>query len=514
MRRARSGETLRTLDGADRDLVEDDLVISGPDDALGLAGIMGGESSEVSEGTTRVLVEVAHFDPVGVLLSGKRHALRSEAVSRFERGVDPLLPPIASARAAELMIEIAGAEAAPGFIDEYPTEWLPPEVLLPEGEAERLLGIPIDSSVSADYLRRLGFEVVGDGALEVKVPSFRPDVTRPADLVEEIARIHGYDRIPARLPFGRGGLVPDWLRRERRLRDLLTGAGYAEVWNFDFLDLDDLVALGLPEGDPRLATVELRNPLSEEQSRLRTTLLPGLLHGIATNQARNLSEAALFEMGTVFFRSDGELPEQPGRLAFAAVGRVAPGDLADARIRDARDASGLMAMIGRALRRDVRLEQAVSPGYHPGRAARVLLDEEEIGVVGELHPGVAERFDIVGPVAMGEIALGPLAHRVHQFAPPSVFPPVVFDLAFDLDDAVAAGRLLEVIAAAAGSLLEDLVVFDVFRGDPLAAGRKSVAVRLTFRHPERTLVDDELVPVREAITTSVDDELGGQLRGG
>ncbi|HSM02642.1 MAG TPA: phenylalanine--tRNA ligase subunit beta [Acidimicrobiia bacterium] len=514
VRRARAGETLTTLDGVERPLHEDDLLIAGPEEPLGLAGIMGGEDSEVSETTTRVLIEVAHFEPGGVLLTGKRHGIRSEAVSRFERGVDPELPPIASARAAALIAELAGGEVAAGFVDEYPRPWTAPVVSMSAGEPERLLGIPIEASLSAAYLERLGFRVSGDDPLEAEVPSYRPDVTRAVDLVEEVARIHGYDKIPATTPFGTAGILPDWLRRERRLREILVGAGYFEVWNFDFMSIEAPKRLGIPEGDRRRTPVEVRNPLSDEQRHLRTTLLPGLLEGVAFNQARHIDDVSLFEIGTVFYPSDGDLPDQPHRLGFVAAGRV-PGPSWEARAeRDARDAAGLVETLFGALGRDMVLEQAAEPGFHPGRCARVIVDGEAVGVVGEVHPAAAEDFGVAGRVAAGELDLGAMVRVAPVFELPSAYPPVVFDLAFDLPGDAAAGPVGRSVREAAGTMLEKVEIFDVFRGPPLDPDRASVAFRLTFRAPDRTLTDEELVPVREAIVALVASRHDGRLRGG
>jgi phenylalanyl-tRNA synthetase beta chain len=514
VRRARPGEVLTTLDGVERSLHDEDLVIAGPEDPLGLAGIMGGEDSEVSEGTTRVLIEVAHFAPEGVLLTGKRHGIRSEAVSRFERGVDPELPPVASARASSLIAELAGGDVADGFVDEYPRPWTQTMIVMPAGEPERLLGIPIEPAVSAEYLRRLGFEVSGEDPLKAGVPSYRPDVTRPADLVEEIARIHGYDKIPATMPFGRAGIIPDWLRHERRVREVMVGAGYFEVWNFDFMAAEDAARLGLPDDDPRSHPVEVRNPLSDEQRHVRTTLLPGLLAGVASNQSRHIDDVALFEIGSVFFPSDGELPDQPRRLGFAASGRVPGLPWEERPERDARDGAGVVATLFDALGRVVVLEPASEPGFHPGRCARVVVDGDLVGVVGEIHPAAAAAFEIAGRVAAGEIDLAALVPRSTVFRLPSPYPPVVFDLAFDLPEDAAAGQVVESIRAAAGELLERTAIFDLFRGPPLEPGRTSLAVRLTFRAPDRTLTDEELVPVREAIASLVATRHDGRLRGG
>ncbi len=517
VRRARAGESLTTLDGVRRTLHPDDLIISGPKDALGLAGVMGGESSEVGERTTRILLEVAHFFAPDVLLTGWRHGLRSEAQARNERGVDPELPPLVSARAAQMMADLAGGEVAPGFIDVYPNPIVPVQVSLPTGEAKRLLGIELEPAEIIDLLTRLGFAVEGDGPFEVAVPTCRPDVTRPADLVEELARLHGYDKIPSRLPRGPGEGLPAWERRRRLVRRTMTGAGFYEIMSYSFQGRSDVEALGVPEADPRRRMVAVRNPLSEEQGFMRSSLLPSVLGALRVNLARGRSGVAVFEVGRVFFPSDDEVPHQPQRLSFAAVGRR-PGARWEREElkRDARDAVGVWATLAAALGVEYTLEQAEEAPFNPGRCGVVSVDGSYIGAVGELHPGVAAAFGIEGRVALGDFDLGPLLEErtPWTFRTPSPLPPVVFDLAFELEESVAAAALTVAIRQAAGPDLEQLEIFDLFNGPPLEEGRKSIAVRLTFRHAERTLTDEQLVPVRKAIVERVAADLGGRLRGG
>jgi len=517
IRRARAGERLVTLDGLERALEPDDLLVAGPEEALAIAGVMGGGSSEVRDATTRILLEVAHFRAPGVLLTGKRLGLRSEAGARFERGVDPELPPLVSARAAALLAELAGGEVLDGFIDVYPEPIAPAVVPLPAGEAERLLGVAIEPETIASLLTRLGFAVVGDDPLVVTVPTYRPDVTRPADLVEEIARLYGFDNIPGRLPRGVGEGLPVWEQRRRLVRRTLVGAGYHEIMTYSFLGADAITALHFPEEDPRRSLVPVRNPLSEEEGYLRSTLLPAVLGALRGNAARGRADAAVFEMGRVFLRGDADLPDQPQRLAFAAIGR-GPGVLWEAgnATRDARDAVGVWETLATALRADFTIEPATGAPFHPGRCGRVRVGNTVLGAVGELHPEVAAAFDLGGRVAVGEIDLGPLLESPPRwrFATPSAFPPMVFDLAFELEEAVAAAPVLATIRAAAGPGLEHLEIFDLFTGPPLAEGHKSIAVRLTFRDPARTLTDEDLVPVREAIAAAVAGEWSGRLRGG
>ncbi len=436
-------------------------------------------------------------------------------MARFERGVDPELPPVASARAAELMEELAGGSTAPGFVDEHPRPRPDVKVSLPVGEPERLLGVAVSAEESAAFLERLGFGVeTGGGVIEATVPSYRPDVTRAADLVEEVARMRGYETFPSTVPFGTGGFLPEWLQRERTVRRLMSGFGFFEVWNYDFIGFADIERLGLPAGDPRLETVEVRNPLSEEEGHLRSTLLPGLLAGLALNESRNLPDPRLFEIGAVFLPSEGEIPEQPHRLGFAAAG-LSPGSLwEERRAVDGRDAVGIVRALLETLHLPYTLVQEPVAGFHPGRAARVLVDGEDAGVAGEIHPEAAERFGVSGRVAAGELSMELLAPRLREFTAPSTFPPLVLDMAFDLPQEAAVGELMAIVGRVAGEILEKSQVFDVFSGPPLDEGRKSVALRLTFRHRERTLQDEELAPVRESIAAAVSTALGGRLRGG
>jgi phenylalanyl-tRNA synthetase beta chain len=503
VRRATDGEVLRTLDGEERTLRTDDLVIADASTAVGLAGIMGGEDSEVTDGTSALVLEAAHFDHARVLFTGKYHAIRTEALARFERGVDPELPPLASARATALILEYAGGEVAGGLVDVVAERFAAPPVTLASSEVERLLGIAVSPDEIERILTALGFGVEGSDPFTVSIPSYRPDVTRPADLVEEVARIHGFDHIPARLPRGPGVGLPASERLRRRVRQVLAGAGYYEVLSLDFVDDEEIRAVGYPEDDRRAGPIRVRNPVSEEHAYLRTTLLPGLLRGLRTNRARGQRAASLFEVGSVFLRGDADLPDQPHMVAFAAVGG-----------RDATDAAGLMERLLAEGAVHADIAAALVPGMHPGRAAEVRVEGRTVGYFGEVHPSVGLGWDLDGRVIAGEIELLALLGEPAPFVPPSPMPPVVFDLAFDLPEDVPAARLLEEVSSSAGALIERVVVFDVFSGPPLADGRKSIGLRLTARDMDRTLTDDELAPVRATIASAVSASLDGRLRGG
>ena len=516
VRHATAGETITTLDGVERTLEPSDIVVADETRPVAIAGIMGGADTEVHDGTSRVLIEAAYWNPPSILLTSKRLGLRSEASARFERGMDPNFCDRAADRVAHLLQELADGAVAPPLVDEYPKPIAPRSILFDVAEVRRLLGIDLTVAEVADLLRRLGFEVAGDGPLEVTVPTRRPDVTRPADLVEEIARLHGFDNIPDRVRTGTGGGLPTRERKLRKIRDVVVGAGYHEIATFSIIAESDLDALGLPEGNPARDAVAVSNPLNEEERLLRTTLVPGLLRALAVNESRQLKAIRLFEIGTVFMPGSGKLPEQPLRLGFVAGGQPEITWEGQGRTPDVFDATGLWELLAVELgvpQPAVRPHR--SPVFHPGRCAEVLAMGTPIGTVGEVHPAVTERFGLTGRVVAGEIDLDELLleRTPWRFEPPSTYPPVIIDLAFAVDDDMPAAALTDTVRRAGGPFLEELTVFDVFAGGNLGQGRKSIAIRLVFRAPDRTLTDDDLVPIRTAIVEAVERTLGGTLRG-
>ncbi len=520
VRRAKDGETIETLDGIIRELHADDIVVTDGTSPVGIGGVMGGGDSEVSDATTDVVVEAAYFDPPSVLLTAKRHGLHTEASSRFQRGMDPNNAERANRRVAQLLEQHAGGTAAPGAVDAYPRRIEPWQVELPLGEIERVMGKAFPGAEVAGMLERLGFGVTGDNPLTVTVPTRRPDVSRAVDLIEDVARLHGYDNFGDKVSVGRGGGLPEREQRLRKLRSVMVGAGYAEAQTFSFIGQADLDALALPADDPRRRGIVVIKPLRDEEGVMRTTLLPGLLKAAANNLNRRVPNVALFESGRVFIpEPDGanpELPRQPEALGWVVAGPQGGDWRQEARQPDVYDAIGVWQLIAEAMQLDgSELRQASPPALHPGRAAEVVWDGDAIGVVGELHPAVAEAFGLPGRVAVGEIALERVlaVPEFWRFRAASPYPPVIFDLAFELDGSLPAARLMEAVRSAAGDLLERLDVFDVFSGPPLAEGRKSVAVRLVFRAADRTLTDEEMQPVRRRIAEAVTDEVGGSLRG-
>lgn len=532
IRRARPGEGLRTLDGADRELTEDDIVVADPSGPIALAGVMGGESTEVTPDTTDILVEAANWHPPSILFTSHRLGLRSEASARFERGADPNLSGLAAARAVELITSIGGGTARAEAVDRYPSPREPRRVLLRAADVSRLLGPEPDFAESLGLLGRLEFESrpapaessvpdtfvysasplpaeAGAQAATVSVPTYRSDVTRPADLVEEIARLYGYDRFRDRVRHGTDGSLTPRQAALRRLREALVGAGLHEVHTLSFLGQEDLDALRLPEGSPRRLGIRVKNPLREEESVLRTTLVPGLMEAVARNAARGAPRVSFFEIGRVFLPQDDpddpRIPRQPQRLGIIFTGPDA----------DVFSAAGLVEMLAEAGGRDLSLSQDRLASLHPGRGANVLCGGETIGFAGELHPSLARGAGLEGRAAVAELELEPLVAPLPDwtFRPVSMFPPLVFDMAFVLPESVPIARLLSVMGAAAGPGLEDLYLFDEFRGAPIPDGHRSLAVRVTVREMERTLTDEEAAPLLKGIASAVSDRLGGRLRG-
>jgi phenylalanyl-tRNA synthetase beta chain len=519
VRRAQPGERLVTLDGVDRTLVPDDLVVADAVRASGLAGTMGGEESEVSATTKRVLIEAAAWDPPTIMYMSRRHGLLSEASRRFERGVDPNLPPDAASRAARLMVELTGGTTPTAFVDEVAKVVEPAHIELRLSEVTRILGDVVPTAEVAPLLKRLRFDVAGSDPLAVTVPTYRPDLTRPVDLVEEVARLFGLDRFPEKVPTGPGGGWTVEQRRHRVVRRILTGAGLTQAVNLAFLGLEDLDAFAYPTDHEGRLTISVKNPLNDELSSLRTSLVPGLLRSLRYNGARALTDVALFEIGRVFHHrhwpEDSRVPDQPERLAFAVTGAFGPRGFEDsARPADVHTATALWRLLAKGMRLDFELRPGVHPGFHPGRTADVYVEGQHIGHVGEIHPVTAAAYDLEGRVAAGELNISPIIAPLPdwQIVEPSGYPPVAFDLAFEVDDEVPAAALLRATVAPHAAQLEDARVFDEYRGANLPPGRKSLAISYVFRAPDHTLTTDEAAALRNDLIAAA-QSVGATLRG-
>lgn len=521
VRRAKDGEQVTTLDGQVRTLDAQMLVIDDASGPTSLAGVMGGEHSEVHAGTTRVLMEVANWNGANIHRTSQLLGLRSEASGRYEKGLAPEQAMDAQILATHLMLELTGARLVPGTID-VGGEGPPPAVIrLRERRVEELLGRAIPRPRQAEILEALQFGVAeADDGLDVSVPAFRRnDVTREADLVEEVARIDGLEELPATLPARRGsaGRLSAQQRLRRRVADALVGRGVYETVGWTFTEPGIADRLRLDAEDPRRDFVVLLNPMSEDQSVLRTTLAGSLLDAARHNAARGMPDLALFEAGTVYRATGEKLPHEHRALGGIVAGRLHPQSWGTAEPPRAGffAAKGLLGAALDAVRVAWEVEPATEPFLHPGRTAHVSAGGEHVGWIGELHPLVARQWDLDDGAALFEIDLDrALSHAdaVPQYVDLTSFPALRLDLSVTLPEDVPAATVLASVCEAGGALLQDVHVFDLYRGAQVGEGHKSLALALAFRAPDRTLTDEDVAPLRERIVTALRDGLGGELR--
>ena len=524
VRSAREGERITTLDGEERVVDGDAVLVCDADGPTGIAGIMGGARSEVSAGTTRVAMEAATWNGPNILQTSKKLGLRSEASTRFEKQLHPRLALEAQRLAARLMVEVCGARMAAGTVDVAAPEPEPHRVTLRTARLEGLLGERIEPAESRAILARLGFEVAErDGDLEVVVPYWRhDDVYREADVIEEVARVHGLQRLPATLPARRGiGGLSGAQRLRRTIEDHLRGRGLSEAVNFSFISPDAVRRMRLTEDATRGRVLPIANPLSEEQSVMRTSLLPGLLEVARHNVARDIDDVRLFETGRVFYsRGPYEQPHERLHLAVVLTGDFTPRTWRhDALPADFYVVKGLLVGLLDLLGVQWRLIDGGPRFLHPRRAAEVVVDAREAGCLGELHPAVAADFGLGAlgrpPVAL-ELDLDvvlPVAEREERrYRDLISYPAVYQDVAVVVDEPVEAQTVVDAVRAAAGPELRDVRVFDLYRGEQVGEGRKSLALRLEFRSEERTLTDEEVAATREQIKQHIARETGGSLR--
>jgi phenylalanyl-tRNA synthetase beta chain len=537
VRRGRDGEPMTTLDDVERTLDADTCVIDDAEGPTSIAGIMGGARSEVRETTTRVLMEAATWNGPNIQRTSGRLALRTEASGRFEKGLQPEQGMDGQALATKLMIELCGARPVGGTIDVGGPGPEPITLRLRDARTERLLGAPVPRAESARLLDALGFATADapDG-LDVTVPHWRrDDVTREADLIEEVARLWGLDRLPFTLPSRRGavGRLAPAQRLRRRAEDALLGAGLSEAVGWSFTAPDTTRRLRLAGDDPRARPVALENPMSEEQSVMRTTLTGSLLDSLRRNRTRGFDDVRLFEFGAVYLErgddppgptgnswypeSDPVLPAEGPHIGALLTGRLRPPSWGEPEPQraDFFAAKGVLeAMLG-AVRIPFEVEATdAEPFLHPGRAARVFVSGTHAGWLGEIHPSVAAEWDLER-VAGFELDFGVLASaapEVAQYEDLTSFPAVRRDLALSVPKDVSARRILDVVYGAAGKRLRHAEIFDVYRGDQAGEGRKSVAMHLEFRAEDRTLTDQDAKEIIDRILRDALRDLGAAYR--
>ena len=541
VRHAERGEKVTTLDDVVRPLEPVDLVIADDSGPIGLAGVMGGATTEISTGTETVVIEAAHFDAMTIARTSRRHKLSSEASRRFERGVDPAATYAAAHRVAELLVELAGGDLAAGETVVGSVPALPPTTLAGDLPA-RVLGADIGPDQVADFLRAVGVgvEVAERDPLEFRLtpPSWRPDLRDPYDYVEEVGRLYGYEEIPAvipRAPVGRG--LTRAQRDRRAVSTAVSAAGFVEVLSLPFVADEDGDRLGLPVDDHRRNLVRIANPLADTSPYLRSSLLPGLFAAVARNTSRSNDDLALFETGRVFFARQPAVPAprpsvdrrpaddelaamddalalQPRHLAAVLTGSwrepdwSGPGEHADWR-----HAVALVDTIAGAVGLEVSREAAETAPWHPGRCARFTLPGSlaPLGYAGELHPAVCRAFGLPARTAAVEIDLDALVAS----APPrgdvaavSPYPVVKEDVALIVDEDVPAGAVAAALQRGGGELLESVRLFDIYTGPQIGDGRKSLAYALRFRAADRTLTEVEAAAARDAAVATAAAELG------
>ena len=550
VRRAEPGEKLITLDGVERTLDPDDLLITDESGPIGLAGVMGGASTEIAEasavdgGTIDVLIEAAHFDPASVARTARRHKLPSEAAKRFERTVDPQLPPIAAERAAQLLVQYGGGQIAPGRTDVGAVPE-PVVIRMPLEMPDRVAGVTYERGATVRRLTQIAcaveLETGDDGQAWVVVapPSWRPDLRQPADLVEEVLRLEGYDAIPSVLPAappGRG-LTPAQ-RRRRDVARALAEAGFVEVLPFPFVSPQVWDAFGLDPDDVRRRTVPVVNPIDADRNVLATTLLPGLLDTLVRNRARGAVDLALYTVGQVaipraepvpmpdppthtrpseeeYAQIKAALPEQPLHVGAVLAGNREPrGWWGPGREANWADAIEAARLVGQAAGVELRVTQAQMPPWHPGRCAALRVGDWVVGHAGELHPKVVEALGLPPRTCAMEIDLDAIPLVDSRPAPKvSPFPPVTVDVALVVDKDVPAAEVAEALTEGGGELLEEVRLFDVYTGEQIGEGKCSLAFNLRFRASDRTLTSEEANAARDAAVAVAAERFAATLRG-
>ncbi len=538
VRAARPGETLTTLDGVERTLDPEDVVIADDSGPIALAGVMGGAATEVTEATTRILLESANFDQVRVFRTGKRHKLSSEAAKRFERLVDPEVTAVASDRGAQLIAEVAGGRVTGPLADVRAERPDLAPIVIAADLPDRTAGVEYPVGTTAARLREVGCTVTGDDRLSVTPPSWRPDLRQPADLVEEVVRLEGLEDIPAVLPSAPGGtgLTPRQ-RRRRSVGAALAADGFVEVLPYPFMPAGVFDQWGLAEDDPRRATVQVLNPLESDRPELNTTLLPGLLEMTARNLSRGNRDLALYAVGQVVLGGgqgpvvealdvtrrpstaeqaalDASLPKQPVHVGAVLTGLREPsGPWGKGRPAEAADAFEAARTIATAAGVALTLVADRQLPWHPGRCARLEVDGVTVGYAGELHPAVLERSGLPARLCALEIDLDALPLTTVLPSPQvSPFPAVLQDVNVVVAQEVPAQRVRDALVAGAGDLLEDIALFDVFTGEQVGEGNKSLTFALTFRAPDRTLTEDEASAAKLAAVDHAGAAVGARLR--
>lgn len=520
VRRAKSGEKLVTLDGITRSLDEEMLVIADSKKAVALAGVMGGAFSEVSEGTKSILLESANFKATNIARTSRKLGLSSEASFRFERGVDVGGTVYAAERGAYLIKLVAGGSIYQGTLDTYPQPRLPRVIPLRVGRVNELLGTNISIGETEDTLKRLEMGVaLKDGQLEVLVPTWRVDIEREIDLVEEVARLYGYNKIPTTLPASRGRLggLNQLQRAKQLVREVLTGCGLNEVICYSFFNPKELQFLKLKPESPWLKTVNVANPMSLDQKSLRPTLIPGLLSVLRRNVYRGNLDLAVFEIGQVFLVQEGQVPLEKEEMGLALHGNWRRKEwFAKEEKINFFDGKGVIEILLERLGiKDWSMNPLEKPFLQPGSSLALTLGEADVGFLGELRADIQSQLDLPFPVVLAELDLEMLLEevdltRLYQDIPK--YPSIVYDVALIVDERVGCQAIEEAIKEVGGEFLKDVYLFDTFTGGKIPSGQRSLAFSLTFQSLERTLTEVEVKKDFENVISHLQKKFKAQVR--
>lgn len=517
VRLAKEGEKITTLDVTERTLTSDQLVITNGTVPVALAGVMGGADSEVGDDTTTVLLESAYFTGQSIRDTSKYHGLRSEASSRYEKGVDPNRVRPAAQRAAQLIAKYADGEVLEGLVEDDHLTIEPAVLSISLEKINRVLGTHITSSEVAKIFKRLRFEVtVEDNIFTVTVPTRRGDITIEEDLIEEVARIYGYDRLPITLP--RGEATPGGLskvqEKRRSSRAFLEGAGLFQAITYSLTSEEKASMFSIEKRPP----VTLAMPMSEERSRLRLSLVPQMLESISYNVARKNESVALYEIGSVFLNEgEGKQPEEREHIAGAVTGLwVDNAWQGEKKPVDFYVVKGILEGLFKKLgvEKEITWQAVQMDGMHPGRTAEVLLSGNVIGFAGQVHPNLQKELDLKDTYVFEIQADRIFEYEVPelQYVPIPRYPSITRDIALVVNQETTAATLASVIKAAGGKLLRSVHVFDLYEGKNMEEGKKSIAFSLTYADPERTLTDDEVTKVHEKVLAALKEKADAELR--
>lgn len=520
VRRAQNGEKLITLDENERQFNSDSLLIADPKGGLCVAGVMGGQFSEVTDQTVNLLLEAAYFDPGSIRKTAKSLGMKTEASLRFERGIDPNNTINALNRAAQLIETLGCGKVARGFRDVYPNPIAPVTVNTTSERINSWLGANLTTEQISKYLSRVGFEVKTTGdKLEVTVPTYRRDVAHMADLAEEVARLHGYDKIKMTIPESKqlGERTP-FQKMQLDCRRLLRGAGLSEVMTYSFYSKAVPDQLGLAQNDPLRNMVELMMPLSEEQAVMRTGLAHGILTAIAFNANRRQTDLAFYEIARIYLPSNDILPDEPLYLGVGLTGRK--NEISWNQTKDEYDYYDLKGIFESIWERfnlpQPEYIRSKRPYLHPGQSAEVVLEGNNIGYLGQVHPDILKRYDLAKKVYLMELNLNAVAERINAkitFEPLPKFPAVERDLALVLPHKINADRIIARIKEIGGNLVERVELFDVYQGEQVGPGMRSMAFSITYRSKEKTMNDQEVNEVQTELLRKLNSEFGAAVRG-